>query len=114
MQYNKTPLTFSQQIDLWGKRGHIIPDRYKAEFYFRNISYYRLSAYALAFQKLKDKFNEGTTFDDVLYLYIFDRELRLVVMDAIERIEVAIITQIIYFLAHRYGSHWQDNPPPLF
>ncbi len=31
-------------------------------------------------------------------------------MDAIERIEVAIRTQIIYFLAHKYGSHWQDNP----
>ena len=110
MNYNKKPLTHSQQIDLWEKRGLIIPDRNKAEFYFRNISYYRLSAYALAFQKSKDRFNRGTTFDDVLHLYIFDRELRLVVMDAIERIEIAIRTQIIYNLAHKYGSHWQDNP----
>ena len=29
--------------------------------------------------------------------------------DAIERLEVAIRTQIIYQLSHKYGSHWQGN-----
>lgn len=68
MNYNKKPLTYSQQIDLWEERGLIMPDRNKAEFYFRNISYYRLSAYALAFQKSKDRFNRGTTLDMVSYV----------------------------------------------
>ena len=40
---------------------------------------------------------------------MFDRKLRLLVFDAIERLEVAIRTQIIYQLSHNYGSHWQDN-----
>ena len=34
------------------------------------------------------KFTPGITFDHVLDLYVFDRELRLLVFDAIERIEV--------------------------
>ncbi|WP_269457399.1 Abi family protein [Brevibacterium sandarakinum] len=35
-------------------------------------------------------FREGTSFDDVLDLYVFDRALRLLVMHALERVEVAV------------------------
>lgn len=42
-------------------------------------------------------------------LYVFERKLRLLVFDAIEKIEVAIRSQIVYILSQRYGSHWQDN-----
>lgn len=109
MRYNKPPLTYSQQVALLQKRGLIVPDTSKAEGYLSRISYYRFSAYFLPFQKVKDTFNPGTTFDQVLDLYTFDREFRLLVFDAIERIEIAIRTQMIYHMSHRYGSHWQDN-----
>lgn len=43
-------------------------------------------------------------------MYSFDRELRLLVFDCIERIEIAIRTQFIYCMAMRYNdSHWHDN-----
>ena len=42
-------------------------------------------------------------------LYKFDRKLRLLLFDAIERIEVALRTQIVYQLSLKYGSHWQDR-----
>lgn len=109
MQYNKPPLTYLQQITLMQSRGLTVPDVAKAQKYLCGISYYRLSAYALPFQQVKDTFNNGTTFQDVLNLYLFDKELRLIAFDAIERIEVAIRTQIIYSLSHKYGSHWQDD-----
>jgi abortive infection bacteriophage resistance protein len=109
MQYNKPPLTYQQQIELWQSRGLHIPDTKRAEHYLANISYYRFSAYALPFQTEKDSFNAGTSFQDILDLYIFDRELRLIVFNAIERLEVGIRAHIIYILAHKYGSHWQDN-----
>jgi abortive infection bacteriophage resistance protein len=36
--------------------------------------------------------------------------LRIIVLEAIERIEIAIRAQVIYTLAHKYkDSHWQDN-----
>lgn len=64
----------------------------------------------MPFQVVKDKFNTHTTFEHLLDLYLFDRELRLLVFDAIERIEIAIRAQMIYSLAHTYSdSHWQDN-----
>lgn len=108
--YKKKPLLYTQQIELFKFRGLLIPDEAKAERYLNEISYYRLSAYALPFQKEKEKFDDGTTFQDVIGLYLFDRELRLLVLDAIERIEIAIRSQLIYTLAHKYkDSHWQDN-----
>lgn len=109
MKFEKPPLTHQQQIQLFESRGLSVTDHAQAEQYLKHISYYRLSAYALPFQQTKDQFNKGTTFNDLLNLYLFDRELRLVVFDAIERIEIAIRCQIIYQLAHKYGSHWQDN-----
>src|SRR5690625_121561 len=58
----------------------------------RHIGYYRLSPYTIPFQKAgpEHRLRDGTSFDDVLDLYVFDRALRLVVMDALERIEVAV------------------------
>ena len=54
-------------------------------------------------------FKDDASWDDVYNLYRFDRKLRLLVFDVIERIEIALRTQIIYQLSHKYGSHWQDN-----
>jgi abortive infection bacteriophage resistance protein len=78
------------QIKLLKNRGLEIPDEAKAERYLLNISYYRLSGYMYPF--LKDKkqhlYKKGSTFDDILNLYRFDRELRLMIFSAIEKIEV--------------------------
>lgn len=109
-KYKKEPLTYTEQIKLLQKRGLIVNDISRVERYLGEISYYRLSGYFLPLCESKDKFVEGTTFDDILSLYLFDRDLRLIVFDAIERVEVAIRTQIIYKLSHKYNdSHWQDN-----
>lgn len=108
--YKKKPLTYNEQVQLIQGRGLIIKDVHRAERYFSVISYYRLSAYFLPLCDIKDHFVEGTTFEQVLDLYLFDRELRLIVFYAIERIEVAIRTQMINQLSHKYNdSHWHDN-----
>ena len=64
----------------------------------------------MPYQLVKDYFNKGTTFQQIIDTYSFDRELRLLVFDCIERIEVAIRTQIIYSMALKYkDAHWQDD-----
>ncbi len=112
--YSKPALTFEKQIKLLEKRGLIITDRQRVDRLLSNISYYRLSGYMLPFKPNKvienEKFATGTTWDDIYNLYVFDRKLRLLIFDAIERIEVGFRTQLIYQLSLKYGSHWQDNP----
>ncbi|KVV16414.1 Abi family protein [Flavobacterium sp. TAB 87] len=109
MEYNKPPLTHLEQAELWKSRGLKLEDRSRAIRYLTNISYYRLSAYAIPFQNDKDVFNEGASFSHILNLYLFDRELRLIIFNAIERLEVSFRARMVYQLSHKYGSHWQDN-----
>ncbi len=108
--YNKAPLNYQDQVRLLKARGLEVPDDKQAVEYLKRISYYRLSAFFLPYQQKKDRFNKGVSFGQVLDTYNFDRELRLLIFDAIERIEVAIRTQIIYCIALKYNdAHWQDN-----
>ena len=108
--YKKKPLLYREQIDLLKSRGLTFADEEKAIQYLQEISYYRLSAYCIPFQKEKDVYNSTTSFENIIDLYLFDRELRMLVFDSIERIEIAIRAQMIYIMSHKYNdSHWQDN-----
>ena len=101
VRYTKPALTFEEQIALLKSRGLVIDDEQRATRHLSNVSYYRMSAYMLSFKKLDanenvlDEFEEGTTWDNVYDLYKFDRKLRLLIFDAIERIEIALRTQVI-------------------
>jgi abortive infection bacteriophage resistance protein len=115
--YTKPPLTIEQQLDLLAEHGLNISDCPSAISTLARISYYRLSAYCLVFKDDHDYFRPGTTWDEVVTLYEFDRKLRIVVMDALERVEVAIRTAITYTLAHTYGAfghHYPTNFRPTF
>ena len=105
--FRKPPLSIQQHIDQWISRGLAVPDPARAERYLSVISYYRLSAYTLPFQvgNPEHHFRAGITFEDILDLYIFDRRLRLLILDAIERIEVALRARMTNVLAENHGSH---------
>ena len=107
LKFDKPPINYDQQIDLLISRGMVIPDRDKARHYLAHLNYYRLGAYWALFESdhTKHTFNADTNFEEVLELYIFDRELRLLIMDAIERIEVSVRAQFAYHLSHQYGAH---------
>lgn len=107
MRYSKPPLTIEEQIDLLLSRGLDIPDRELASHYLRHLNYYRLCAYWLPLEASHDphRFLPGASFDAVLNSYLFDRELRLLVLDAVERIEISLRTQWAYHFSHRYGPH---------
>jgi abortive infection bacteriophage resistance protein len=108
--YTKQPLSFKKQVELLKSRGLSIPNEHNAIESLQQISYYRLSAYFLPYQSAKDQFDSGVTFKQILDTYSFDRELRLLAFDCIERIEVAIRTQIIYCMSfHHNDAHWHDK-----
>ena len=88
-RYDKPALDENELIERYIERGLIITDRNRAARYLRHIGYYRLSPYTIPFQadRTTHSFKSGTTFDDILYIYVFDRQLRLMTMDALERVE---------------------------
>jgi abortive infection bacteriophage resistance protein len=91
--YIKQPLSFEQQADLLILRGLIISDKNTLVERLRNVNYTRLSAYWHTFQDINNNyiFLPNTQLETIWQRYIFDHELRLIVMDAIGYIEVAIL-----------------------
>lgn len=117
MQYDKRPLSFSEQADLLISRG-MTGDRRLMVQRLRSVSYFRLSGYSYPFRK-KDPanpgcphsdFEPGTEFATIWERYVFDRRLRLVVMDAVERIEVAIRSEIAthHSTTHGHSAYARD------
>ncbi|AVY94616.1 hypothetical protein DAI18_11620 [Microvirgula aerodenitrificans] len=107
-QFDKPSHSLDEQLAKLGARGLQLPDIARAHHYLSNISYFRLSAYTRPFyvpDQAAHQFLDGTCFDDVLALYVFDRELRLLLLDAIERLEVALRTQLANTLADHHGPH---------
>lgn len=111
--FNKPATTFAQQLAHLQAAGMSIPDMARAEHWLRHVSYYRLSAYWLPYENPKGqagpRFKPGTDFDTIVGLYEFDRQLRLLLLSAIERIEVAIRGSWAYVLAQHGGPHGYLN-----
>lgn len=108
----KPPRTINEQIDLLKSRNMLFQDEIQAEHFLRNISYYRLKGYWWEMQtdKKKHVFEENSYFEDAIHLYNFDRNFRLIVFNAVERIEIALRTKMIYHLSLKYGPHWHLEP----
>lgn len=115
MRYAKPALTFEQQADQLIGRG-MLGDRATVIERLSTVNYYRLSAYWYTFRiPGSEQLKPGTHFDQVWDRYVFDQRLRLLAMEAIERIEVAIRTQIAYHHAHAfdpfaYATHPRTLP----
>lgn len=103
---NKESRSIQEQIDLLKHRGMIIEDEEFAHLHLSHISYYRLKGYWWDMQTDKERhiFKNDANFKDVIARYFFDKELRLILFDAIEAIEIALRTKMIYHLSQSYGG----------
>ncbi|MGR0140585.1 Abi family protein [Pseudomonas sp. RSP] len=112
--------TYSDLVGILTARGMQIKDIPRAERKLAQLGYYRLSGYwyparqfqldaqqqrlrcAITKKPLRlDVFEATTDFDEAVALYKFDKKLRLLMLDAIERLEVNLKTVI----AHEIGFH---------
>ncbi len=137
--YTKPYKNVADQLFLLTSRGMEITDMAAASACLGRIGYYRLSGYWYPFRKshvsanpvtgrqlldpvtqrpqivVEDDFRKGTTFQQVMDLYVFDKRLWLLFLDAIERIEVALRVDIALLLgsrdawAHRNPSQLHGN-----
>lgn len=111
-EYPKKLLTIDAQIDQLKERGMIIENLENAKCILKNISYFRLAGFWWEYQinKVDHKFAEGVTIELIFELCKFDRDLRIILFDALERIEVAIRSKMVYYLSMEAGLWWFENP----
>lgn len=115
--FKKTSTSIPEQRELLIKRGLICADADEVDKYLAAIGYYRFSGYWLPFEEppapgaTRSKvLKAGTTFEQVLALYVFDRRLRLLVMEAIERIEINIRSRWVNAFTLAHSPHAYLDP----
>lgn len=84
-------------------------DELEIKNYIRSIGYFRLSGYFGPFQSKKDIFKSETTFSDIIRLYTFDRELKLLFFDVIETIEIELRARITDIMSLAHGEFWYNR-----
>jgi len=110
--YTKPPLSEQEHIELLKSRGLQIPDEERAARYLQNISYYHLSGYMFPFlaNKKQHQYKPNSSFTDIINLYLFDRELRVLSFSSIEKIEIAIRAQITnHFSIETKNPFWYTD-----
>lgn len=111
----KEAKTIDEQISLLKQRGMVISNSEKASEVLLDIGFYRFGFYTFPFEmsfpsleKRSHKLLNGTTFEDVIGLYYFDYDLRKILMNYLNRIEVNLRTYITYYcsIKHKNNNIW--------
>ncbi|WP_043539033.1 Abi family protein [Salinarimonas rosea] len=124
MLYTKPYLAVDDQLQKLKARGLAVSDDGRATAYLQRIGYYRLSGYWYPLRTSRrageegaqgsavgDDFKPGAEFGQVVDLYVFDKKLRLAMLDAIERVEVGVRTSIVLHMGRR--DPWSHRDPGL-
>lgn len=114
-EYTKQWLCIEDQIRKLTARGVEVPDIGRGTRLLRAVGYYRLTGYLYPFRKSEtyvdengrqqrrvlNHYRDGTSICDAAALIDFDRQLRMLILDGIERIEVSLRMQIGYVAGRR-------------
>ncbi|WP_165251774.1 Abi family protein [Adlercreutzia sp. ZJ304] len=108
MEYAKPYLNHEEQADklvgmgMGGSKADILGR-------LEQVGYYRLSGYWHDYRQLDGKgFRVGITIDTVWSDYVFDRQFRLAVLDAVERVEIYTRARLAHKLARDTGAFGFD------
>lgn len=107
----------NQIVQVLKSRGMLMKDGHKVENYLMNIGYHRLSGYIYPFYKSPKSdliLKEGTTFEQVLILYRFDKKLRILLFNEIEKIEVAIRSVLANIGCKELNDRYWITKPEYF
>lgn len=106
---HKVYKTLDEQVSILVSRGLFISDKEYAKQKLSSLNYYRLSGYWLTLQK-NDTFNKGTSFEDIIDIYDFDKKLKLHILKWLSDIEIELRSHIGYIL----GEKDNDSTSEIF
>lgn len=100
--------TYEQQLNkLQQEKDLIIPDTDAAKLILEKLSYYSLiGGYKELFKHTpSQKYIYGVTFDEIVFFYYFDEELRSLFMKYILHVERHIKSLLSYHFCEKYGEN---------
>lgn len=109
--YTKPALTYQEQLQQLKTRGLQFSDEGSFLKLLERKSYYRLSGYwyPLLADKENHFFKANASFDDAYQMYQFDRALRQLISNELEKIEVAVRAKMVYVMSLSHDSFWYTD-----
>ena len=106
--YTKQPLSIAGQIQLLKDRGLLFGDETHAATFLSEVSYFRFVQYLRPMEadKVHHTFKPNSRFEDALTLYNFDTQLRILIFEAIQEIEIALRTKVNHEFSMQHGAFW--------
>jgi len=106
--------TLNEQIEILKGKGLVINNPEYAEMVLLRENYFFLNGYRHLFMKssVDKRYIEGTTFEEVYSLFLFDRTFRNIIFKNILIIENNIKSIISYQLSLKYGYRERDYLTP--
>ncbi len=102
-------LTIAQQVELLQSRGLVIANTAETSEYLLSNNYYNIiNGYGKYFTQGDDNYNSGATFEEISRLYMFDKEMKQVLLEAILTAEAHLKA----IFAYRFAEAYQDMPYP--
>ena len=101
---HQAPIDVNEQIENLISLDLEIEDKDYAKSVLNRVSYYRIvKAYSITLKE-NGKYIDGTTFENIVDLYLFDMELRHILFSLIEHIEVYLRAVITNYFSLKYGN----------
>ena len=101
---HQAPIDVNEQIENLISLDLQIGDKDYAKSVLNRVSYYRIiKAYSITLKE-NGKYIDGTTFENIVDLYLFDMELRHILFSLIEHIEVYLRAVITNYFSLKYGN----------
>jgi abortive infection bacteriophage resistance protein len=114
-EYTKPWLSIGDQLDKLESRGVYVSDRQAGARLLSAVGYYRVTGYLYPLResepyvdangrkraRIHNNYRAGTTLEYAEALISFDRQLRMLILDGIERIEISLRTQLGHVLGRQ-------------
>ena len=103
-----------EQVEIFRYKGLVINDEFYAKEVLLRENYFFLNGYRHLFMKssTNKKYIEGTTFEELYSLFLFDRQFRNIIFKNLLIIENNIKSIISYQLSKKYGYKENDYLKP--
>lgn len=104
LKKHQMPMSIDEQVQNLQDIGLIVSDEEYAKKILNDISYFRLiKAYSLNLKTQNGKYNKGTTFEEIVGLYLFNANFRQIIFPQIEKVEINVRCRVANYFSQQYG-----------
>ena len=109
--YTDSPLSVEEQIQLLKSRNLTFDNELQATHLLQNVSMFRMKGYLYPLQsdKINHIYKDGVTFEQAMELYKFDSNLRKLIFQRIEQIEVSVRTKFSEVMSTATDQFWYSD-----